>query len=175
MLNVTRSERPACRVNKTMKKCHAVVKPRCLTDAALYPSFTFSGQDFLASHVLVSLFSQSLKSHTISCLFSISFICFTLTHLSGVHNLEAESTERSILALLFVPFHFFKQCIHRCQTKLTLKRDNGLYNLYVMYLMKDAKTIPVRYSIKEQTRVCQKQFNRKFQLNHEEQSLLCTW
>lgn len=24
--------------------------------------------------------------------------------------------------------------------KLTLKRDNGLYNLYVMYLMKDAKS-----------------------------------
>lgn len=134
----------------------------------------WSGFSCLAC-VLVSLFSQSLKSHTISCLFSISFICFTLTHLSGVHNLEAESTERSILALLFVPFHFFKQCIHRCQTKLTLKRDNGLYNLYVMYLMKDAKTIPVRYSIKEQTRVCQKQFNRKFHLNHEEQSLLCTW
>lgn len=36
-------------------------------------------------------------------------------------------------------------------TKLTLKRDNGLYKLYVMYLMKDDKTITVRYSIKEQT------------------------
>lgn len=60
-------------------------------------------------------------------------------------------------------------------TKLTLKRDNGLYNLYVMYLMKDAKTITVRYSIKQQTRVLfQKRFNWKFQLSDDEKNNSCS-
>lgn len=94
-----------------------------------------------------------------------------------------KTLERSILlfAHCLISFEnqkilwFFFLMYSQVSAKLTLKRDNGLYNLYVMYLKKDAITITVLYSIKEQNWVLfQKRFNWKFQLSDNEKNNSCS-
>lgn len=141
------------------------------------------------------------KSHTLSSAFSISVIFFYIffffffyVHVSGGHNLEAESprsstehvqkntgTFHSSFCSLFdfiwksEDIVIFFLMYSQVSAKLTLKRDNGLYNLYVMYLKKDAITITVLYSIKEQNWVLfQKLFNWKFQLSDNEKNNSCS-
>lgn len=187
-------------VSKTVKeKLSAVVKPQCLTPSSRHRNYcsTVLHRPFLFrsshNHWKVTLYPLLFP---LALYFStFFFIFFFYVHVSGVHNLEAESPRSStehvqkntgtfhshgdIILLFCSLFDFIWKSediviflmYSQVSTKLTLKRDNGLYNLYVMYLMKDAKTITVQYSIKEQNWVLfQKLFNWKFQLSDNEKN-----